>query len=434
MSRYVRKAVSRSFILAFVCFQPVLGDDVTAQNPLRPPLFSIDRNSSEVLGGFLAAADLLLPGPGPLPDIVIPAENISLFSPFDDIDALSVYPWNGGLELQFAVLFSVDRAALGAVGPEPTLVAMGFPFNVQDQAMKHQAAGDAFMSLLLFTRMGPLPVLRGSYAHNNTLVTNQGDAGGVHFQVSPRFESPSNPVPPGQASNVNAGGGALPPRGALRAGGPIEEILFSLTSDSPSLAFLPGPGSGADIYVDRNPSQPGQEQLYVAHLMLGLQWSDDIDAMIVIDDDSPFSFQPGIDQVIFSLAPDSPSLMPPYGPGDLFVSNGTGFFEMFCSASALGLFAFDNVDLLDYVPCDDILPSVLEWAIGYAGEPCIGDLDGDRDVDIADLAILLSAYGFCSGDPAYLPAADFNENGCIDISDLATLLAHYGEICPPGVS
>jgi probable HAF family extracellular repeat protein len=55
-----------------------------------------------------------------------------------------------------------------------------------------------------------------------------------------------------------------------------------------------------------------------------------------------------------------------------------------------------------------------------------GDVDGDGDVDLADLAALLAAYDTCEGDPAYNPEADLDESGCVDLADLATLLANYG--------
>jgi hypothetical protein len=55
-----------------------------------------------------------------------------------------------------------------------------------------------------------------------------------------------------------------------------------------------------------------------------------------------------------------------------------------------------------------------------------GDIDGDGDVDLADLAALLAAYGTCTGDAGYNPDADLDESGCVDLSDLATLLANYG--------
>jgi hypothetical protein len=55
-----------------------------------------------------------------------------------------------------------------------------------------------------------------------------------------------------------------------------------------------------------------------------------------------------------------------------------------------------------------------------------GDVDGDGDVDLNDLAELLAAYGACEGDANYNPDADLDGSGCIDLSDLATLLSNYG--------
>ena len=55
-----------------------------------------------------------------------------------------------------------------------------------------------------------------------------------------------------------------------------------------------------------------------------------------------------------------------------------------------------------------------------------GDVDGDGDVDLGDLAALLATYGLCDGDPGYNDAADFIDDDCIDLADLAALLANYG--------
>jgi hypothetical protein len=62
------------------------------------------------------------------------------------------------------------------------------------------------------------------------------------------------------------------------------------------------------------------------------------------------------------------------------------------------------------------------------GEPLAiaspGDLDFDEDVDLADLAQLLSNYGTTSG--AAYEDGDLDCDGDVDLSDLAALLAVYG--------
>ena len=73
------------------------------------------------------------------------------------------------------------------------------------------------------------------------------------------------------------------------------------------------------------------------------------------------------------------------------------------------------------LPCGDIAA----W-VGCPPSDCPGDIDGDGDTDLADLATLLASYDLCDGDPGYEPAADFDDSGCVDLSDLAYLLADYG--------
>ena len=58
---------------------------------------------------------------------------------------------------------------------------------------------------------------------------------------------------------------------------------------------------------------------------------------------------------------------------------------------------------------------------------CGGDLDGDGDVDLSDLAQLLSHYGATSG--ATHADGDVDGDGDVDLADLAALLSSYGS-CP----
>ncbi|RMF82352.1 MAG: hypothetical protein D6744_06125 [Planctomycetota bacterium] len=53
-------------------------------------------------------------------------------------------------------------------------------------------------------------------------------------------------------------------------------------------------------------------------------------------------------------------------------------------------------------------------------------LDGDCDVDLGDLALLLADFG-CSGDGC---PGDLDGDGDTDFTDLAVLLANFGALCP----
>jgi hypothetical protein len=54
---------------------------------------------------------------------------------------------------------------------------------------------------------------------------------------------------------------------------------------------------------------------------------------------------------------------------------------------------------------------------------CPGDLDADRDVDHADLGILLRAWEWSD-------EGDLNCDGVTDHADLGILLANWGNVCP----
>lgn len=61
--------------------------------------------------------------------------------------------------------------------------------------------------------------------------------------------------------------------------------------------------------------------------------------------------------------------------------------------------------------------------------PCLGDLDHDYDIDLSDLAQLLSNYGTEYG--AVFEDGDLDGDRDVDLSDLAALLAVYGTTCFP---
>jgi hypothetical protein len=67
-------------------------------------------------------------------------------------------------------------------------------------------------------------------------------------------------------------------------------------------------------------------------------------------------------------------------------------------------------------------PSI-SFSVG--GAPCLGDLDNNGTIDIADLAILLSQFG--SSGPGF--SGDINNDNTVNIADLALLLSVFGSPC-----
>jgi len=381
-----------------------LADEPTARNPLPRAFFSFDRQSPSVGITFTAADVLRVPGPV----IDVPAQNMRLFDPNDELDALSFANQAIG-KSTFVLTFSVDRATLGLVPPDPVLVSLGFSYNVQDQATKRQAPGDEYMTLTLFDRHGPRDGPAAAI-RNNALVINQGDAGGVDYDARPGISPEDFATDPND--DVDAGG-----RDPL-AGLVQEPFFFSVSRDSPSLPGLGGTNSGADVYVDLNPNQPGGEQLYISPNQMGLIRGDDIAALVVFDNGN-FVLDPGRDQVLFVLTRDSPSLNGNIGPADVLTSQGTGVFSTYARAEDLGLRREDHINMLELARCENIRDCVYDRAIGFG---CPGDLNGDGVVDQADLATLLSCFE--TG-----PCGDVDGDGGTNMADLAALLSAFNTPC-----
>lgn len=323
-----------------------------ANNPLPIPFFSIDRTSPSIGGANNLRADDILRVPGPVQAAF--GAGLGLGMPGDELDDLSGGRAGFAATQPFAMLFSVDRASVGAVPPDPGLVSMGFPYNVQQQAVRNQAAGDLYMTTSLFNLSGPVPAPRVMF--NHTMVINQGDAGGVDFQLDPG-NSPDDFVT-GPIDDVDGVGYSPGLRGTLNS------VFFSVSSDSPSLGKLPGaPGSGANLYFDSNTAVAGTEQLFIGASKLGLLAADDIDAFIVFDNGNGV-FDDGVDAVLFSLRRNSPTLaLMGLSAADVFKSTGGFSFSLVASAAQLGLLATDELDALEMLPCANIDVCINERAI-----------------------------------------------------------------------
>ncbi len=96
--------------------------------------------------------------------------------------------------------------------------------------------------------------------------------------------------------------------------------------------------------------------------------------------------------------------------------NAAGF--VYISADDSGLHASGDTDATTVG--SDHAPVLLEITIA-TGIP--GDIDGDGDVDLADLSILLAHYGQSGVGP---DEGDLDGDGDVDLGDLSILLANYG--------
>ena len=327
-------------------------------NPLDPPLYSFDRESPAVLDGIVEAYDILmLAYPSPVPSV--PGINLGLGADGDDLNALSTDSTNLVPGATFVLLFSVDRTSVGTARPDGALLGMRIPYNMLDQAQRGQAAGDQYMTLDLYNREGQVARLPGGAraGSNNSLDRNQYDEGGTDFSAAPEV-SAGETVARVLQDNVNATA-TFPPLDGTR-GVPLA-VFFTADAQSPSLELLPGVPSGANIYINSDPAGPdSQTRLFVDFSQLGLVQGDDIDAMIIIDDAGDGLFDPSVDQVLFSLTPDSPSLAtiegasPAGAAADVFTTVAGAPPAVFASALDLGLGdPADNVDALDFLPCVD---------------------------------------------------------------------------------
>jgi hypothetical protein len=75
----------------------------------------------------------------------------------------------------------------------------------------------------------------------------------------------------------------------------------------------------------------------------------------------------------------------------------------------------------------------LDTALTIAASPVTADLDGDGRADVADLLLLLGAWGDCPGPPDVC-AADLDRDGAVGVADLLIVLSRWSRAAPTGTN
>ncbi len=270
--------------------------------------FSLDPASPSI-DGAITPDDVLMAGPG----VSVPGWTLGLVEDFfrgvfDSLDALS----SGQNALRNPLYFSVDRVAVGLPGTAVYSEA---------QPGLEEAAGDVFMSLppsggnTRFVDEADLGLIPGFFGDDlDALELGPSERTVVYFSID-------------SLSSTN-GFGSL---------GLADDIFLS-TGDGTHSPF-------ADGVTD-----------------IGLEWGDDIDALVLLDRGEIGVLDPGQDAALFSLSSFSsstftftgasyvPGLGGSLSPADILFTDFTGAYSLHAPAADLGLRADDELDALATIP------------------------------------------------------------------------------------
>jgi hypothetical protein len=255
--------------------------------------FSLDP-ASPTIDGNITPDDVL----NSVPEVAIQGSSLGLQDDFpnglfDNLNALSYgRDFIGG-----PLFFSVDRLAMGSVGSA-----------VKTESLRSEAAGDVYIS---FPGTG-----------SNQLLIDEEELG-----LTPGFFG----------DDVDAL--------AMEDKGNSIFTYFSIDDFSAS-NFLGAYSS--DIIL----SKDGEKSFSIfadGFFDIGLEDTDDIDALALYDVVNPGTLDPGEDLALFSLSSFSSSLLRGFSPADILFTDFTGDFSRFASAAEIGLDVWDELDALDTV-------------------------------------------------------------------------------------
>lgn len=170
-------------------------------------------------------------------------------------------------------------------------------------------------------------------------------------------------------------------------------------------------GLGAAIMKYEQPSGPFDRDhlvVFAPATASGLGESDQIDGMVLSDfgNSGPNGIlDPNFDEMLFSLAPGSPSLAG-FSAADVFYTGFDGSFSLFASADDLGLLETDDIDAMDIAPLR--IP---------------GDCNNDGSFSIpSDLPVLVDVLLCTDHDSDHISNCDLNSDGYANGLDVSSFV------------
>ncbi|MCI0855255.1 MAG: dockerin type I repeat-containing protein [Chloroflexi bacterium] len=344
---------------------------------------------ADILGILPAVA---LPGVGQAPYPRITCEGLGLSDDGcddsfgqDNLDALSF--GSAVVERVPTVDFSV---AAGALGSDGTAVEVQSLCPPAEPGLSPEPESDVFRSVLngtnrlLFDGNGPVGACQPAFPLGLLEAIAMRDELDAFVGQGPSF--------------VDRNADGVPER----------PVYFSLDASSPSLAMF-GFTAG-DILSSSHADPPS---LYASHEQLGLQASDDVDGLCLVENgDGAYSTS---DTLLFSLAPGSPTLATiGASAGDMIRAGNPPIVAY--SATTLGLRQTDDIDAASCAG--------LAAVIGGSG-----DVNCDATTNSVDAALILQHVADLLSSLPCAAEADVNGDG-IDSVDAALILQFDAGLLP----
>ena len=311
--------------------------------------------------------------------------------------------------------------------PPNTFWVCNFTNNATFRMGSTASDGGTFSGIL--TNNGTFNYYQGDFS--SSTLTNQGTLNLYSDLTCRRFvNNTTYALPPGRTITADGAGysHAVESNGDLTmaAGSQIDVTGSKMINYAPM--FAGGPGTN-DAHIEGDFDNydyliPCEPSLPAGRLTVGGDFSAFSGAQLRIR--------------ISGSANDEHDSMSVYGTanlaGELAVELTNGFVpSLGYSAAVMRYSALNGRFSHYYLPT---LPNDWMWDVDYESsgivltvvEPpaCQGDLDGDNDIDLADLQILLANYGSITAE---YEQGDLDLDDDIDLADLQILLSVYGQTC-----